>query len=86
MSDTLTRNAHWVLRAALAGVFIFHGVLKLPNLSMFAQMLPILFTVTLLFALAGLGGMQFQVTLLLIMVFFVLVGNGRKGDHLAQSI
>ncbi len=28
----LTTNAHWLLRIALASVFVFHGVLKLMNL------------------------------------------------------
>jgi putative oxidoreductase len=40
----------------LAGVFIFHGLLKLTNLSMFAEMLPISFTTTLFVALAELSG------------------------------
>ncbi|MFT4962565.1 MAG: putative oxidoreductase [Paracoccaceae bacterium] len=134
MSYFITKNAHWLLRAALAGVFIFHGILKLTNLSMFAEMLPISYSLTVLVALAEfgggvliligglrqtrefdlitrvgaalnipvmfgaiwmvhwgrwnmvpsdthpMGGMQFQVTLLAIMFFFVLVGNGARKD------
>ena len=56
MSDIITKNAHWLLRSALAGVFLFHGILKLTNLSMFAEMLPISYTETVLVALAEFGG------------------------------
>ena len=35
----LTRHAHWLLRATLASVFIYHGVLKLGNLEGNAEML-----------------------------------------------
>ena len=52
----LTNNAHWLLRIALASVFIYHGLLKLGNLEGFASMLPISFTQTLLVALAETGG------------------------------
>ena len=48
----LTTNAHWLLRIALASVFVFHGVLKLMNLEGFAQMLPISYTEVVLVALA----------------------------------
>ena len=122
-------HAHWLLRAALASVFIYHGVLKLMNLEGFASMLPISYTQTLLVALAEaggglllllggfrndrlsdlatrigaalnipvmigaiaivhwgrwnfvpseshpMGGMEFQVVLALLMVYFVLTGN-----------
>ena len=52
----LTKNAHWLLRIALASVFVFHGVLKLTNLEGFAQMLPISYTAVVLVALAETGG------------------------------
>ena len=52
----LSKNAHWLLRIALASVFIFHGVLKLMNLEAFAQMLPISYTEVVLVALAETGG------------------------------
>jgi putative oxidoreductase len=52
----LTTNAHWLLRIALASVFVFHGVLKLMNLEGFAQMLPISYTEVVLVALAETGG------------------------------
>jgi uncharacterized membrane protein YphA (DoxX/SURF4 family) len=32
----LTSNAHWLLRIALASVFVYHGVLKFQNLEGFA--------------------------------------------------
>jgi putative oxidoreductase len=48
----LTTNAHWLLRIALASVFIYHGILKFLNLEGFAQMLPISYTEVVLVALA----------------------------------
>ncbi|MCH7981782.1 MAG: DoxX family protein [Proteobacteria bacterium] len=50
------KNAHWLLRIALASVFIFHGLLKFANLEGFAQMLPISYTEVILVALAETGG------------------------------
>ena len=52
----LTKNAHWLLRIALASVFIYHGVLKFLNLEGFAQMLPISYFQVVLVALAETGG------------------------------
>lgn len=49
-------NAHWLLRIALASVFIYHGVLKFMNLEGFAQMLPISFTEVVLVAAAETAG------------------------------
>ena len=54
--NLLTTNAHWLLRIALASVFVFHGVLKLMNLEGFAQMLPISYTEVVLVAIAETGG------------------------------
>ena len=125
----LTKNAHWLLRIALASVFVYHGLLKLSNLEGFAQMLPISYTEVVLVALAetvggllvllggfrddvisdlatrigaalnipvmigaisivhwgqwnfvpsethAMGGFQFQVVLLLVMLFLVVTGN-----------
>ena len=48
----LTKNAHWLLRIALASVFVYHGLLKFSNLEGFAQMLPISYTEVVLVALA----------------------------------
>jgi len=52
----LTKNAHWLLRIALASVLVFHGALKLMNLEAFAQMLPISYLQVVLVALAETGG------------------------------
>lgn len=52
----LTTNAHWLLRIALASVFVYHGVLKFLNLEGFAQMLPISYLQVVLVALAETGG------------------------------
>ena len=127
--NAITPHAHWLLRAVLASVFIYHGALKFSNLDGFAQMLPISFTETVLVALAELvggvlvlvggfgtnrvsdlatrvgaalqvpvllgaivlvhwgrwnfvptddfpmGGMQFQVTLILVALYLILTGN-----------
>ncbi len=54
--NAISPHAHWLLRGALASVFIFHGALKLSNLEGFAQMLPISYTETVLVALAEFGG------------------------------
>ena len=54
--NILTNNAHWLLRIALASVFIYHGVLKFLNLDGFAQMLPISYFQVVLVALAETGG------------------------------
>jgi putative oxidoreductase len=121
----LARHAHWALRIALVGVFLFHGLDKLGKLSEFAEMagLPVAVAVLVALAEAGgailvflggflknwmtrlgavvimpvmlgaifmvhwgqwhfmateshpMGGMQFQVTLLLILVYLALRGN-----------
>jgi len=52
----LTKNAHWLLRIALASVFVFHGALKFANLDGFAQMLPISYLQVVLVALAETAG------------------------------
>ena len=52
----VTSNAHWLLRIALASVFVFHGVLKFTNLEGFAQMLPISYLQVVLVALAETTG------------------------------
>ncbi len=52
----LASNAHWLLRIALASVFIYHGVLKFLNLEGFAQMLPISYLQVVLVAFAETGG------------------------------
>ncbi len=48
----LIANAHWLLRIALASVFIYHGLLKFQNLEGFAQMLPISYLQVVLVATA----------------------------------
>ena len=123
--DKLAPHAHWLLRFALAGVFVYHGFSKLVNIEMFSQMMGLSYTVALLVALAEfgggiaiivgrftkdwitrlgalsmipvmigaitmvhwgrwnfvpseshpMGGMEFQVTLLLIALYFVIRGN-----------
>lgn len=68
----LTANAHWLLRIALASVFIYHGVLKFQNLEGFAQMLPISYLQTVLVAaVETVGGL------------LVLLG-GFRGDQLSD--
>jgi len=52
----LTTNAHWLLRIALASVFIYHGQLKFLNLEGFAEMLPISYLQVVLVAAAETGG------------------------------
>ena len=52
----LTSNAHWLLRTALASVFVYHGILKFLNLEGFAEMLPISTLQVVLVAAAETGG------------------------------
>lgn len=54
--NTSTSHTHWLLRIAVASVFIFHGVMKLKNLEGTANMLPISYFQTVLVALAEAGG------------------------------
>lgn len=122
---TLSKNAHWTLRIALASVFLFHGLTKFQDLSGMAAMMGVpvamwglvaliesvgglliivgAFTKDMVTRIAGalliipmigaiamvhwpqwsfvpsethpMGGMEFQVTLLLIALYFVLRGN-----------
>lgn len=126
--DRFAPNAHWLLRFALASVFLYHGLTKFPALDMMSEMMGMpsimigmlaametaigililvggagpdwatraagAFTaVDMLGAIAlvhwphgwnsvnmGMGnegrGMEFQVTLLLVALYFVIVGNG----------
>ena len=55
LQDRLTANAHWLLRLAVVGVFLYHGILKFSNLEGFATMLPISLAQVVLVALANVG-------------------------------
>ena len=127
----LTPHAHWLLRIALASVFLFHGVGKLINIGGFAEMmgLPYLIAALVTFAeiaagagiivggfgrelitrlatiamvpvLIGaivlvhgprwsftpaegfpMGGMEFQVVLLLGALYFLIVGNATSNNY-----
>lgn len=54
--DSFKPNAHWLLRIALASVFIFHGWGKVMNLGGFSEMLGLSTTVVALVAFAELAG------------------------------
>ena len=68
--EQISSNAHWLLRIAIASVFLFHGLLKFSNLEGFAAMLPISYTAVFLVALAETGG-----------ALLILLG-GLKADRL----
>ncbi len=55
LQDRLNNNAHWLLRIAIASVFVYHGVLKFANLEGFAAMLPITYVEVVLVAFANIG-------------------------------
>lgn len=126
--ESLRPYAHWLLRIAIASVFLFHGIGKVAQFAEFSAMLglsaPLAALVTFaeiaagvgilvggiksdaITRLAGLaaipvllgaifmvhgprwsfvateefpmGGMEFQVVLLLIATYFLIVGNGRQ--------
>ena len=62
LQSALEKKAHWLLRIALASVFMFHGAGKLIMLEQSANMLGLSFTVTLLVGLAeALGGLALLV-------------------------
>lgn len=126
--NNIAPYAHWALRIALAGVFVYHGIGKFANLAGFAQMAQLSQFVALLVALAEtvggilvvvggfskdwitrlgafmfipvmigaivmvhwgqwnfvpsethkMGGMEFQVVLLLISLYLVITGNNQR--------
>ena len=128
--DSIKSHSHWLLRLALAGVFIFHGLGKFLDLSGFSQMMGLSTSVAILVAfaevaggvgiivgaftrdivtrLAGVaiapvmlgaitmvhwgqwsfmasethpaGGMEFQVVLLLLALYFIVMGNDVTGQ------
>lgn len=56
LQQSFYRHSHWLLRALMSSVFVYHGALKFGNLAGFAEMLPISYTQTVLVALAEFGG------------------------------
>jgi len=55
-NNVFAKNAHWLLRIAIASVFFYHGNLKFSNLEMFSQMLPISYLQLVLVASAQVIG------------------------------
>lgn len=55
-SNSITSNAHWLLRGGLASVFLYHGVMKFANLEGTSAMLSLPMSATVLVALAETGG------------------------------
>lgn len=55
-NNIFSKNAHWLIRIAIASVFFYHGMLKLSDLDMFTQMLPISYLQVVLVALAQVTG------------------------------
>ena len=49
-------HAHWLLRIALASVFLYHGTLKFMNMPGFAEMLSLSLTQVFFIALAQVSG------------------------------
>ncbi len=54
--DHLSSNVHWLIRAALSGVFMYHGILKFADLQGSAAAMPISYFEVVLVALAETGG------------------------------
>lgn len=134
--DSLSPYAHWLVRIALAAVFIYHGLDKFTQLNGIAQMMGIPVAMLAAVALAEtaggvlilaggfigswatrlggillipvmlgaiamvhwprwaftpsdthpMGGMEFQVTLLLAAAFFVLYGNGEGAAQRSSAV
>ena len=72
--NSLAPYAHWLLRLTIASVFIFHGVLKLENISGFAQMMSLSIPVAVLVALAEVAGGLF------------VLGGGFRTDKLGDMM
>ncbi len=53
---SLAPHAHWLLRTGFASVFLFHGIGKFAAPAQFAEMMQLPLLVTLLVALAEVGG------------------------------
>ena len=133
--ESLRPHAHWLLRIALASVFLFHGIGKLANVSGFADMMGLPFYVAALVTFAELaagigiligglrndlitrlatlamipvligaivlvhgprwsftpaegypmGGMEFQVVLLLGAIYFLIVGDSDPNSSIATQ-
>ena len=135
---SVATQAHWLLRVALASVFLFHGITKFPVLGMMAEMMQMPFGMVLMLAVAetiagvlilvggfgfdwatrlagliiavdmvgaimlvhwqhgwnsvnmGVGnegrGMEFQVVLILVSLYFVVVGNGARFIATAEPL
>ena len=133
--ESLRPHAHWLLRIALASVFLFHGIGKLANVSGFADMMGLPFYVAALVTFAELaagigiligglrndlitrlatlamipvligaivlvhgprwsftpaegypmGGMEFQVVLLLGAIYFLIVGDSGRNSSIATQ-
>jgi len=134
--DSISSQAHWFLRVALASVFLYHGFPKLLHLTQTAEMMKMPVIVVLLVALAEIvgpilillggflygwmtglgafllvpimlgaifmvhwgqwsfmpsethkmGGIEFQVTLLLIQLYLLIKGNNVKIGVASESI
>lgn len=56
LAASLAPHAHWMLRAGLASVFLFHGIGKLAGPVQFAEMMQLPLIVAILVALAEVGG------------------------------
>ena len=63
--NSLAPYAHWLLRLTIASVFIYHGILKLENITGFAQMMSLSNPVAVLVALAEVAGVLAIVSSLL---------------------
>ena len=51
--NALQNNAHWLLRIALASVFLFHGFGKVANVAGFAEMMGLPLLVVTYFLIMG---------------------------------
>lgn len=75
-NNFLSSNAHWLLRIAIASVFLYHGTLKFLDIEGFVEMLPVSYLQVFLVASGQVGG-----SLLLILGGF---SNNRFSDLLTR--
>ena len=69
------KHAHWLLRATLASVFVYHGLLKFSRLDAMTEMLGLPLSIVALVALAELAGGA-----------FIVVGGLRRDNRLADLV
>jgi len=73
-NNFLSRNAHWLLRATIVSVFLYHGTLKFMDLEGFVEMLPVSYLQVFLVASGQIGGS------------LLLIAGGFNANHFSDLL